>query len=139
MTPAELPAFFHDYIAKSVSAEGWPLAPGLILNQQGELTVMTMDLSPEQAYRVVIAEAAKQMALAFVFAIDRYTKPGQGTTRSDLLGGHISTDGARVIRPFIIEYDPASGVVDPMNFNNAFWNQALTEEFRGVMRGVLAR
>jgi hypothetical protein len=133
MTPSELPAAFHDYVVKSVDAKGWPLAPGWILNAAGELTVMAMDLTPPQIYVAILAEAAKQKAAAFAFAIDRFAKPGQGTTRPDLLAGHLSTAGASGVRPFIIEYDPATGVVDPMNFGNPFWNRALTKELVGML------
>lgn len=138
MTPAELPAAFYDHLVRTVSADGWRLAPGWILDPEGKLTVMAMDLAPDQIYSAMALQTAKLNATAFVFAIDRYGKPGQGTTRSDLLAGHVSTDGPRGVRPFIVEYDPANGVVDPMNYDNAHWNAALKAEFDGVMRSVAA-
>ncbi len=129
MTPLELPAAFHDHMVRTVSTDGFRLAPGWILNARGELTVMAMALEPHQVYSAMIGQIADQKATAFIFAIDRYGKPDQGTSRSDLLAGHVGTDGPDGIRPFIIEYDPVGGVVDPMNFDNAFWNRALTREF----------
>lgn len=137
MTPLELPAAFHEHMTKTVSADGYRLAPGWILDDQGGLTVMAMDLSPPQIYSAMALQTAKLKATAFVFAIDRYGKPGQGTVRSDLLAGHISTDVARGIRPFIIEYDPANRVVDPMNYENAHWNAALKAELDGLMRAIV--
>lgn len=128
MTPTELPAAFHDHIAKTVDADGFRLAPGWILNPKGELTVLAMDLRPDQIYLTMFMQTAEQSASAFVFGIDRYAKPGQGTTRRDLLAGHITTNGPGGIRPFIIEYDPTTGVVDPMNYENAYWNTALNRE-----------
>lgn len=134
MTPSELPDAFHDYVAKGTGADGWALAPGWILDEQGKLTVLAMDLPPDQIYLTMVTKVAELNATAFAFAVDRFAKPGQGTVRSDLLAGHISTSGARGVRPFIIEYDPATGAVDPMNFDNAFWNAALITEFLGNLR-----
>lgn len=132
MTPAELPAAFHDYIVKSVSLEGWPLAPGWILSKTGELTVLAMDLTPEQVYSAMLTQVELQDAAAFIFAIDRFAKPGQGTIRSDLLAGHVWTGEPTKVRPFIIEYDPATGIVDPMNFDNSFWTVGLNCEMIAV-------
>lgn len=137
----DLPAQFHDYMAAIIDEDGVSLPHALVVDAKGGLVVMALDLTPDQTYRVVLGEVAKGAREA-IFALDRFTKPGQGTKYADVLAGHhfilADTESAiEMFRPFVIEYRHNPRVVEPIDWDNAFWNGVLKRELLQVAANVL--
>lgn len=125
---------YHDWLTASIDEQGAGLPHALIAREGAGLTVMALDLPPDQIYRLMLAEWEKQ-PLELIFGIDRFAKPGQGTTLDDLVAGwHFTRD--RPI-PFIVEYRHAPRVVGPIAYDNFWWNAALTRELTAHVRAQL--
>ncbi len=135
---------YHDWVKVTIDEKGVELPHGLILDKEGKLTVCALALDPPEAYAFMLAQWVTSSPREMIFALDRYALPGQGTTYGDLLAGWhlIGTDGdSREIksRPFTIEYQHEPRVVQPYDWNNAWWNAGLARELEGAMRSIIAR
>jgi hypothetical protein len=128
---------FFDWLSKTIDEDGMTMPYGLIKDSSGGLVVMAMDLEPAQVYLAMFAKAAEAKATEAIFGLDRYTKPGQGTKYADVIAGHYF-DGDQW-HPFIIEYRPTPRIVEPIDWNNEFWNQALSREMASAALSVLDR
>jgi hypothetical protein len=117
---------FEEWCSATVSPEGFEIPHALALNAAGEMTVYALALDVQSAYRLMASTWLRGEVVELIFALDRFAKPGQGTTLGDLLAGwHWSKAGRR---PFIIEYQHEPRIVKPVEWGNAFWNAALTGE-----------
>lgn len=130
--PAPLTEVYQDWIASTIDAKGFEIPHGFALDRDGALTVVALAVPPTEAYMHMIAQW-KRGAVEMIFGLDRFAKPGQGTTLGDLLGGfHFTRDASP--RPFIIEYQFEPRIVKPIEWNNTFWNAGLYSEIVQVLR-----
>lgn len=126
-----LPDQYHDWVIATIDAEGVS-QQGLILREDGALTVFALHVPVPQAYQIMIAQFQDLQGIEAIFGIDRFTKPGQGTSLGDLVAGHHLTRGGT--RPFIIEYQHDPRIVKPICWDNPFWNAGLNAELLGFLR-----
>lgn len=129
-----LPETFRDFLTSSIDESGAGLAHALLIHDDGTMTVMALDLEPDQIYRLMIAEWAKRPR-EMIFALDRFAKPGQGTTLPDLVAGWHFTRAQPA--PFIVEYQHEPREVKAVDYGNAWWNATLTRELVQHMRASL--
>ena len=127
-----LPEMFHDYVASTIDPDGFPIPNALVLDQNGALTVVALAVGPTEAYPVML-KLWDQGAAEMIFALDRYALPGQGTTLGDLLAGFHFTRHAAP-RPFIIEYQYDPRIVQPIDWDNAYWTAGLYGEINQYLR-----
>lgn len=120
---------FHAWLSSTIDEEGVSIPHGLVLGHDDALTVFALALPVGQAYSVMLAEWALKRPKEIIFAFDRFTKPGQGTTLGDLVAGHHFVAG-KPSRPFIIEYQHDPRIVQPIDWENSFWNDGLADELR---------
>lgn len=128
MTDKNIPLnqVFWDWMNATIEPEGFRLGHGMIKTQTGELIVLALDLELHQSYQTMILSALKEGASEAIFAIDRYTLPGQSTKYGDLLAGHYYANGAW--RPFIIEYRYEPRAFEPIDYTNMCWTEFLNRE-----------
>ncbi|TCP30727.1 hypothetical protein [Sphingomonas sp. BK235] len=128
----DLPTTFHEWIANAVDADGF-FPHGLVIAEDGTMTVIAFDVPPDQIYQLMLAQWEQDPRLReAIFGLDRFTKPGQGTTLGDVVTGwHFIREGAR---PFIVEYQHEPRVVKPLEWANDWWNAVLTRELLEHMR-----
>lgn len=120
------------WLEHTIDEEGVTIPHGLILDDDDNLTVVALALTVEQGYRFMVAKFQELGAKEAIFAFDRYTKPGQGTTLGDVMADHHLFRGGT--RPFIVEYQHAPRIVKPVCWDNPFWNAALNLELLGTLR-----
>lgn len=125
-----LTTIYHDWVSASISEEGISLPQALSLEKNGALTVFALAVEVEQAYRLMARHWAVERPRELIFAFDRFTKPGQGTTLGDVMAGWFF--GQNGFLPFVIEYQHHPRIVKPIVWNNAFWNAALMRELKAV-------
>ena len=131
-TPKPLPELYHDLVSSSIDENGIRIPHGVIIAGDGTMTMLALAVPPSQGYDVMLAQWQKLQGKEMIFAFDRFTMEGQGTTLGDLMAGHYcSRDGTR---PFIIEYQHDPRIVKPIAWENAHWNAALNGELVAHLR-----
>jgi len=131
-TDQPLPDSYRDLMASCIDEEGVSIAHGIVIDAAGEMTMLALAVPPMQAYKVMLGQWLRG-AREMIFALDRFTKPGQGTTLGDLLAGHHFVAGVPP-RPFIIEYQHDPRIVKPIDWHNAFWNRGLIDELTAAVK-----
>lgn len=131
-----LPGQYWNWANTALDDTGFGLPTALVKDADAKLTVLAMDLEPDQVYHAVLAACVRSSAVEAIFALDRFAKSGQGTRLNDLLGGHYF-DGTSWM-PFIIEYQVKPRLLAPIDWINSFWNQALRAEMLGSVRSLMA-
>lgn len=132
---------YRDFMASIIDEDGVSMPHAWVKSAQDEMIMMALAVSPDDAYRAVLAQIAGGAKQA-IFAIDRFTKAGQGTKYADVLAGHYYSRigphvGPSSFRPFIIECRHDPKIVEPICWTNTFWNDALNRELAAVAFGVL--
>ena len=129
-----LPDRYRDHLQVCIDERGIGLPHALVLDHAGTLTMIALDVSPDEIYRVMLRRwraGAKEM----IFALDRFATEGQGTTLGDLVAGHYFVSG-EAPRPFVIEYQHEPRVLKAVEWNNPHWNAALTRELAHALVNV---
>jgi len=129
---------YHDWLCTTIDEKGVTLPFGFALGSDDGLSAYALDLTPKQAYAHMLAECALKKPREMIFGLDRFAKPGQGTTLGDLIAGHHFVAG-KPTRPFIVEYQHEPRIVRPIDWNNMFWNATLLLELRGNITAMLTR
>lgn len=138
---------FREWVDQSIDAEGVYPFPALSLDADGNTAVHALDLTPSQVWAHVWNLIACEGATEVIFALDRSTRPGQGTEFAVVLTcahwhpsfheswTHVAcrsawqaTDLVRAWRPFVINYQHEPRIVRAPDFNNAFWNGHILSE-----------
>ena len=132
-----LPEVYREWIAATIDEKGVGLSHGMIVDADGGMTLYALDLTPPQAYAMMLGEWTKRRPAEMIFALDRFTKPGQGTTLGDLVAGFYCPSQSAAPRPFILEYQHEPRIVKPIEWDNLFWNAALHSEIIAALRGRL--
>jgi hypothetical protein len=129
---------YHSFMVETWD-DGIPL--GMILKDDGSIIMVALALEPEQAYEVFLSMVVEEKAAEAVFALDRFTKPGQGTKYNDVLAGHYfdRSLGKSPWRPFVIEYQTEPRHFDPVDWDNTFWNTSLIRELAATMRRMIMK
>lgn len=126
-----LPEMYFDIVAGMIDEAGVYPHQGIWKGADGKLSLMSMDLHPNQAAEMVLRLVKSRKAVEAIFGLDRTAMPDQGTTLGDLVAGVHFVGGER--RPFVIEYQHAPRIVKPIDFGNDIWNAMLLREVRGFL------
>lgn len=112
-----------------VDAEGVRV-PNAVASKDGKLGVYAMAMyGPEtgmEIYAAVARVLVGERPDELVFALDRFARPGQGVRTGDFLSVHHWTGRAWRFGVIAYQYEPP--IFDPIDWDNAFWRNALTEE-----------
>jgi hypothetical protein len=135
MDSADFLTAVHDHI-KACTSDGDLGLPGYIwkLDDADALAVFALDLQPTEAWALFMVEALKPETRQILFCLDRYSRPQQGTSLSDLVAGIYFDRPGQRLRPFIVEYQakPEHRVLW-FNWQNEFWNAAIRHELKQVL------
>lgn len=121
---------FYDLLCDSIDVDGVSIPNAVMLGADDKLTVVALALPPQQVYAFMLSRWTLDRAQAMIFGLDRFAKDGQGTTLGDLIAGHYFERG-QSSRPFIVEYQHDPRIVQPIDWDNAFWNRQLLVELAG--------
>lgn len=133
----ELPTLYHNHIGICIGQGGVYPHVMMVEDPQNKLGVFALDLKPEQVMKKAVDTLIKEKPKQLMFGLDRYSKPNQGTTLGDLIGGlYWNGDGWR---PFIIEYQDEPRIVKPLDWDNPYWKESLKREFLGFLKEVLGQ
>lgn len=137
-----LPEMFRDAIISAIAEHGVHPMPLLARHRDGRLSFASLAISPlsffETAHERFIGDPTVEEV---VFGYDRSAAPGQETRHSDVVTmlwwrrGHDRNHGWRWA---VIDYDPRAGVVEPTDWDNAFWNAVLEGEVDRLVASVAA-
>lgn len=128
---------YHDLVEIAIDEDGMKISQAVCLNDDGTVAVAALAVTPEQVYKWVLCTAISEPNITdIIVGIDRYTKPGQGNEFSDTLAGvhWTRTEGKKgTFRGFVIDYQfGPPKIVRPVNYENAFWNEIIKNEFQHV-------
>lgn len=131
---------FEDYVeVMADDEEGFRMSPGM--SRKGEqLTMMTMAMDPREVDGVMLDHMVVETPDEAIWAIDRFGKEGQGTTRANLLAGYYYVGDTHKIQPFILEYDlTPEKVFEPLNLDPPkFWKDVLKKELLHSLGQIMA-
>lgn len=139
---SELIKRFYDFTIKGIDESGLRLPSALLARPDGSLIMLALMVGPDRSYQAILSTILQEDIREAIFALDRYTRPGQGTHYADVLAGHYyhrDEDKTRSVfdpdhfEPFIIEYQIEPRIVDPICWDNAFWTEALENELQNAM------
>jgi hypothetical protein len=124
----DLPQQFHTMISRLIDAKGVYPHQMLTLDANGKIALHALAVdTPHQAMTYIAAMYLRDRPRELIYALDRFTKPGQGTTLRDCLaGGWLPPAG---YQPFVIEYQHEPRIVKPIAWENEFWNAAILYEW----------
>lgn len=130
--PKPLPTTYHEWLASTVDEQGFEIPHGMLLTADGGMTMVALAVPPTEAYKVMLGMFVRDNASEMIFALDRFARPGQGTTLGDLMAGFHLVRGHNP-KPFVVEYQFEPRIVQPIDWDNAFWNAALSIELRNAL------
>jgi hypothetical protein len=125
-TPEEL---FYDYATMSIDEKGIFPQPGIIIRADGSTEISALALPPMEIFKWFWREV-ENGADHILFGLDRHTKPNQGTKYRDVLTCVHYTRLPESFRVGVINYQHDPRIVDPMDWDNAFWQAQLSKELR---------
>lgn len=127
---------YHDIISSSITEEGITIPHALFIGDDEKVDMMALAVPPTQAYRVFLEFIGDKKPASAIFALDRYTKEGQGTKYRDLMAGFFyqKLEVGTATLPFIIEYQYEPRIVEPIDWSNAFWNDVLGKELQSCAK-----
>lgn len=136
-TDKPLTELFHEHVTRMLDDDGFRLAPAMAQAPDGGLTIAAIDMAagPKLVYATAF-KLAHEGNTEVIAGIDRYTKPGQGTTLGSVLTCLVLR-GPQA-RFGIIEYDGPTRTVKPWQWDNEFWNRQLALEVKATATEMLA-
>jgi hypothetical protein len=139
MTDEPLIDNYHSFMAETWDGTEDDIPMGMLRKADGSVIMIALALEPEQAYQVFLSMVVDEEATEAVFTLDRYAQPGQGTKYDDVLAGHCFDRalGKNPWRPFVIEYRKEPRHFEPVDYDNAFWNETLSRELDATMRNMI--
>ncbi|MBX3397519.1 MAG: hypothetical protein KF873_02150 [Gemmataceae bacterium] len=136
--PAPLPEVFHRMVETSINAKGVFPHLAVWLDQDRKLCMGSLHLNQPHQVMGWVAATLASGAVELVYGLDRFARPGQGTTLGDLIAGAWFT--GRDCKPFVIEYQHEPRIVKPIDWGNEFWSRSVGGELiqSGLIRQVAA-
>lgn len=129
---------FFNHVSNCVDEKGVYPHVMMIIDKDDKLGVFTLAVdSPTQVMNQMVKTLTKENPKELIYGLDRFSKPGQGTTLGDLVAGAYWNGEAW--RSFIIEYQHEPRVVKPLDWDNDHWNKALKGELVGFMKKAFAQ
>lgn len=129
---------YCEYVHPLIDEEGIYPTPGIVKNADDTLSIYAMATQAPEIIMLMFSNSRKPEIVEQIFALDTFTKEGQGTTLdSCLILFHVARD--EQARVGVMEYSwnagqPLSKAVD---WNNPFWTKTyarlandLTRKFR---------
>jgi hypothetical protein len=123
----DIPQIYHDNIARLINEKGVFPHQMLVEDKDGKLGFMALALDqPSQVMNHMLQVLVKEKPRQLMYGMDRYCKPGQGTTLNDCIGGAYWNGEAW--RVFVIEYQHEPRIVKPIDWHNDWWKKSIREE-----------
>lgn len=136
--PLYLPDVYHDHISRAIDEKGVYPHQMLCEDQDGKLGVYALMLNkPHEVFNAVMKCLVQDKPKQLIYGMDRFCKPGQGTTLGDCIGGAYWNGEAW--RVFIIEYQNEPRIVKPLDWTNEFWKKSIRAELTEFMKSALAQ
>jgi hypothetical protein len=139
----KLPDFYWSELPNQIDKSGFPNPPILGLQHDGTLIYgAVLDLDANRLFDVVHNKFISDIKIKeVVFAIDRMTKPSQGTKYDDVLSifwwyGPHEYPGFRY---GVVNYQIDPLIIEPIDWNNEFWTGAMTRETMSYIEHERAR
>jgi hypothetical protein len=133
--PISLPKLYEELVKNHLTEEGIPHPWLIALHHDGTLTMAMLDIPNEQVFETVSMKFVADLTVKeVIFAIDCYTKPGQGTKYNDVLTVFWwrGEETAEIMgwKFGVINYVPPPDLlVEPIDWDNEFW--------KGKMRAIV--
>ncbi len=129
---------YYDLIVGSIDEKGVYPHQMLVLQKNGKVGVYALALTePHQVLNTMMKVLVDEKPAQLIFGMDRFTKPGQGTTLSDCVAGAFWNGDAW--RVFVIEYQNEPRIVKPMDWDNEFWKKSVKDEIMDFMGDALGQ
>lgn len=136
--PLDLLKAYYVHISHSIDEKGVYPHQMMCEDGDGKLGVYALMLNkPEEVLRAVLKALMEHKPKQLIYGMDRYCKPGQGTTLGDCIAGGYWNGEAW--RPYIIEYQHEPRIIKPMDFDNAFWKRSVKAEWTDYLKAALAQ
>lgn len=127
MNDIDLPSDYYDTIVRAIDENGVYPHNMLVLGRDDRLTVCVFDYQrPDQIMNYIMKVLVEENPKQLIYGMDRFCKPGQGTTLGDCVAGAFWNNNQW--RPFVIEYQHEPRQVKPLDWNNEFWKVAVRKE-----------
>ena len=113
---------YCDHIASTIDEEGIYPTPAIAKQADDTLTLYAMAVSPKHIFATMLTNGLDHNIVEQIFAIDTYTKDGQGTTLDSCLILFHAVRG-QPARIGVLEYSWNAGqpITKPPDWNNPFW------------------
>lgn len=126
------------YARAFIDDEGIYPLPAMLEDEEGKITMMSLDLSPSEAYQTVFKMAAKENSNQFCMGLDRMSKPGQGIPEKyeSVFTAFNLQKGSTLPTVAVFGYNSKKDIGE-IDFNNKFWNDKINEEITQLMNGQM--
>ncbi len=130
----DLPKLFFEMVCCIIDEKGIFPPPLLVKKANGSLEAGVITGPVQFAYNVVKLHFNDSECLEFVYGLDRYTRPGQGTEFNDVFVGAFceKRNGIIVWKPYAINYQKEPRIVRDYDWNNNFWNECTLNELKKI-------
>lgn len=134
---------FHGLVEGFIDESGLAISHGIAITNDGKVEIAVLAVPPEHCYKWLLCTAASRVDIVeIMFGIDRYTKPAQGSEFADVVTGvHWTRIGEKkgTFRSFVIDYQfGPPKIVRPVNYDNAFWNEIIKNEFQHIANSLMS-
>ena len=120
---------FYDVVLNSIDNDGIRNPHLIVVFSDGTSAMYAVENNVFAAmYSIIqklITERANDIS-EIIYGLNRFTKEGQGTEFADAFAGAYFSNGEW--KPFVINYQDEPRIVRDYDWNNQFWNAAITTE-----------
>ena len=123
--------------------DGFPNLPALVRHHDDHITMVLMAIPQKLIFQTVVQKFMSDITVKeLIFGVDRFTKPGQGTKYADVLTifwWQRERDDDHGFRFGVVNYrPPPHAIIEPIDWNNAFWNTIMAHIVSGDYRQIEA-
>lgn len=119
MPSKDLTEVLFGLVESSVDEEGVYPQHCVFTDKEGQMTLLALAVSGEQAINVAVEKVKSGEAVELVVGIDMWTKEGQGTEFADVIVVCHFKDGN--VRVGVIDYQNEPRIVRPLRWDNEHW------------------
>lgn len=130
----DLPKVFFDMVSGTIDEKGIFPPPLLAKKTDGTLEVGVIAGPPQLAYYVVKQHFNDRDCVEFMYGLDRYARPDQGTEFNDVFVGAFceKKNGIVIWKPYVINYQNEPRIVRDYDWTNEFWNERTRGELKQI-------
>jgi hypothetical protein len=132
MPKNHLPTVFFDMVSGTIDETGIFPPPLLAKKSDGTLEVGVISGPPQLVFHVAKQHFVDAECVEFVYGLDRYTKPNQGSEFNDVFVGAFceKRNGIYIWKPYVINYQNEPRIVRDYDWNNEVWNTHTKHELK---------